>query len=117
MACLEGSCCRRANPSPNKPVAHALAYTPPDLAAPIIIHDLSQRALCLEAKRDRSSNPLSTSPKLRLRRKSCLAHSESLGSHKVQDLLAWLDVSAGVILTQCPGLPSPVQAQGLLGDS
>ena len=35
----------------------------------------------------------------------------------VQNLLSWLDVSSGVILIQCPGLPSPGQAQGLPGDS
>ena len=74
--------------------------------------------LCVqEAKRDKSSNPFPTSPKLRPRRKSCQAHSASLGSHKIQNLLSWLDMSSGVILIQCPGLPSPGQAQGLPGDS
>lgn len=63
MACLEGSCCHRANPSPNKPVAHALAYTPPDLAAPIIIHDLSQRALCLESQKRQEFKPSFHLPK------------------------------------------------------
>lgn len=74
--------------------------------------------LCVqEAKRDKSSNPFPTSSKLRPRRKSCPAHSASLGSHEIQDLLSWLDVSAGVILIQCPGLPSLGRAQGLPGGS
>lgn len=77
--------------------------------------------LCVwRAKRDESSNLLSISPKLRLRRKNCLAHSASLGSHEVQDLLLLLDVgtggASGPVSWAALYLPSLAQVQEPPGD-